>query len=225
VSSGGGVDPLRHSGGFEAPLHPYPSTRDEIVGSYRQPLGRIWLRVLARLMEWLADIQPKQLNYSDVTPQLAVGGAFRKRQIKRLRQRGVTAVVDCRLEAQDDAAALAQAGIELLHLPAPDRYGFTYTQMQQGVDWVLDRTTNGGRAFLHCEHGVGRGPLMTCAVLVAQGYSAPEALRIVRSARWQALPNDRQLAALVDFEQTWRKARLGTRLETGECDVSRLPRS
>jgi len=86
---------------------------------------------------------------------------------------------------------------------------------------VLDHIANGGRAFLHCEHGVGRGPLMTCAVLVAQGYTAPEALRIVRSARWQALPNDRQLAALLDFEQTWRKAHAGATVQ----DAATLPSS
>src|SRR5205085_1150050 len=120
------------------PPIPYPDDRAAIVESFRQPLGRLWLRVLARVMEWLTDIQPKQLNYSDVTPQLAVGGAFRKRQIKRLRQRGVTAVVDCRLEAKDDADALKHAGIEFLHLPTPDRYGFTYGQMQEGVEWVLE---------------------------------------------------------------------------------------
>lgn len=198
-------------------VHPYPTTRGEIVALFRQPLGRIWLRVLARLMEWLTDVQPKQLNYTDVTSQLAVGGAFRKRQIKRLRQRGVTAVVDCRMEAQDDPIALAQASIDFLHVPTPDRYGFTYAQMRDGVDWVLDQLANGGRAFLHCEHGVGRGPLMTCAVLVGQGYSAPEALRIVRSKRWQALPNDRQLAALLDFEEQWRRERrLVTRPESVE---------
>jgi hypothetical protein len=44
-------------------------------------------------------------------------------------------------------------------------------------------------------------------VLVAQGYGAPEALRIVRAGRWQALPNDRQLAALLNFEQEWRAQR------------------
>ena len=99
MSSDGAVGPHPHT----SPVHAYPSTREEIVGSFRQPLGRLWLRVLARLMEWLTDIQPKQLNYSDVTPQLAVGGAFKRRQIKRLKQRGVTAVVDCRLEAQDDS--------------------------------------------------------------------------------------------------------------------------
>jgi hypothetical protein len=170
----------------------------------------VGLRVLARLLEWMTDLQPKQLNYSEVTPQLAVGGAFRRRQIKRLKARGVTAVVDCRLEAKDDATALADAGIELLHVPTPDRHGFTYAQMQQGVDWVLEHLADGGgRAFLHCEHGVGRGPLMTCAVLVGQGYTAPQALRIVRNGRWQALPNDRQLAALLDFERIWRKDHSG----------------
>jgi protein-tyrosine phosphatase len=192
-------------GSITPSVHPYPTTRGEIVGVFRQPLGRLWLRVLARLMEWLTDLQPKQLNYSDVTPQLAVGGAFRKRQIKRLRQRGITAVVDCRVEARDDPDALARAGIQFLYLPTTDRYGFTYEQMREGVEWVLEHLAHGGRAFLHCEHGVGRGPLMACAVLVGQGYGAPEALRIVRSRRWQALPNDRQLAALLQFEQEWRR--------------------
>ena len=187
-----------------API-PYPSDRAAIVAAFSQPLGRIWLRILARLMEWATDLQPKVLNYSDVTAQLAVGGAFRTRQIKRLQHHGVTAVVDCRSEARDDPVALKAAGIEFLHVPTLDRHGFTFDQMAQGVDWVLDHISSGGRAFLHCEHGVGRGPLMACAVLIGQGYSAPEALRIVRTARWQALPNDRQLTALLAFEYEWRE--------------------
>lgn len=186
---------------------PYPTDRKAIVDTFRRPFGRLSLRIMARLMEWLTDIQPKQLNYSDVTPQLAVGGAFRTRQIRGLKNRGVTAVVDCRLEAEDDAEALLQNGIQFLHLPTLDRHGFTYAQLHQGVDWVLEHIAAGGRTFLHCEHGVGRAPLMACAVLVAQGHTAPEALRIVRAGRWQALPNDRQLAALLNFEQEWNAQR------------------
>jgi hypothetical protein len=191
--------------GVEPPIHPYPTTREEIAESFHSPLGRLWLRILARLMEWLTDVQPKELNYSEVTPQLAVGGAFRTRQIKRLKHRGVTAVVDCRLEAKDDPDALAVAGIDFLHVPTPDRHGFTHEQLHEGVEWVLEHLANGGRAFLHCEHGVGRGPLMACAVLIGQGHSAPESLRIVRNRRWQALPNDRQLAVLLAFEQDWKR--------------------
>jgi protein-tyrosine phosphatase len=122
-----------------------------------------------------------------------------------LRQRGVTAVVDCREEARDDPEALAKAGIEFLHVPTPDRYGFADHQLQTGVEWVLKHMAEGKQVFLHCEHGVGRGPLMACAVLVARGHTAPEALRLVRSARWQALPNDRQLETLLQFEKDWRQ--------------------
>jgi protein-tyrosine phosphatase len=178
-----------------------PTRREQIALILREPLPRLGLRLLARLMEWLSDLVPKQLNYSQVTPELAVGGAFKTSQIRLLKARGVCAVVDCRLEALDDRAALAEAGLDFLHLPTPDRYGFTYDQLHAGVDWILSRA---GTTFIHCEHGVGRGPLMTCAVLVAQGYSAPDALRIVRTARWQAMPNDRQLAALLTFEKDWR---------------------
>lgn len=197
---------------------PYPSDRAAIEESYHRPLRRLWLRILARLMEWLTDLQPKQLNYTEVTPRLAVGGAFRKRQIKRLKQHGVTAVVDCRKEASDDAVALAAADIAFLHVPTVDRHGFTYAQMEQGVDWVLERIATDGKAFLHCEHGVGRGPLMTCAVLVAQGHSAPEALRMVRAKRWQALPNDRQLAALLEFERGWRARSSGAMHDAAALD-------
>jgi polymorphic toxin system DSP-PTPase phosphatase-like protein len=185
----------------------FPANREQLRLALREPLPRIGLRILARLMEWLSDLQPKQLNYSQVTPQLAVGGAYKPRQIRLLKAHGVTSVVDCRSEALDDQAALAAAGLSFLHLPTPDRHGFTYEQLHSGVDWVLDRVAEGGKAFLHCEHGVGRGPLMTMAVLVAQGHPAPEALRIVRAARWQAMPNDRQLQALLDFEKEWRANR------------------
>jgi hypothetical protein len=44
---------------------------------------------------------------------------------------------------------------------------------------------------------------MGLAILVAQGQTASSALKLLRSKRWQAAPNDRQLAALLDFEQKW----------------------
>lgn len=182
----------------------WPSSRSEIVHTLRQPLGHIGLRVGARLMEWISDVLPKKVNCSDVTEHLAVGGAFRRTQIPLLKARGVTAVVDCRSEAKDDVEALRAAGIEFLHLPAPDKYALSLDQLGEGVDWVRRHITGGGKAFLHCEHGVGRGPLMGCAVLVSQGHTAAEALQIVRAGRWQALPNDRQLSALLAFEQAWR---------------------
>ena len=53
-------------------------------------------------------------------------------------------------------------------------------------------------------HGAGRGPLLGAAVLVACGYRATDALRLVQAKRWQAVPNARQLAGLREYEQRHR---------------------
>ena len=65
----------------------------------------------------------------------------------------------------------------------------------------------GVSVFAHCEHGVGRGPLMICAVLVSRGLSAPDALEQVRERRWQSAPNDRQIEGLLAFEAHCRDER------------------
>ena len=71
----------------------------------------------------------------------------------------------------------------------------------------MERIKQGGQVYAHCKHGVGRGPLMGLAILVAQGETSSSALRLLRSKRWQAAPNDRQLAALLEFERDWTRSR------------------
>ena len=180
-----------------------PSERREIIRRFN-PAGRIWLRLVARFYEYASDLVPTTLNLSWVTDSLAVGGAFRPRDVKRLAEMGVGAVIDVREEACDDERALQQYGIRLLRLPTPDRFALSQEHLRHGVEWALAQIGAGRRVFVHCEHGVGRGPLIGAAVLVASGSSAPEALRQLRAKRWQAAPNDRQLEALLEFEAACR---------------------
>ena len=165
--------------------------------------GKLWLRGIARILEYSTRIHRQSLNLSRITEQLVVGGAVPPRSYGRLKAMGVTAVIDLREEAKDDEEALRRLGIELLYLPATDRFAASQDQMRKGVEWALERINAGGQVYAHCKHGVGRGPLMGLAILVAQGHTTSSALRLVRSKRWQAAPNDRQLAALLDFEQGW----------------------
>ena len=166
-------------------------------------LGKLWLRGIARILEYSTKLHRKSLNLSRITDQLVVGGGVPTWAYPRLKAMGVTAVIDLLEEAKDDEAALVKLGIELLHLPATDRYAASQDQLSQGVEWATGRIEQGGQVYAHCKHGVGRGPLMGLAILVAQGETSSSALRLLRSKRWQAAPNDRQLAALLDFEQGW----------------------
>jgi len=171
---------------------------------------RLWTRVAARLFpensrtEQLAHALniplPDQLNMSWISDQLAVGGRIRPKDIPALARAGITHIVDTRSEYSDDAQALAKEHIELLYLPTPDTYPLTVEQMKQGAAWVHERIEQGGRVLIHCEHGVGRSVLLACAVLVYGGMKAQDALNLVQEKRWQAAPNQRQVARLREFE-------------------------
>lgn len=182
------------------------------------PFGRIWLRGVARLLEWATNLIPSQLNFTWITDKLAVGGAPSRRDYRRLATLGITAIVDTREEASDDPQALEKLGIRLLHLPTEDRQSLSQQQLQRGASWAIEQLAERGKVLVHCQHGVGRGPLLGMAVLIAQGLSAPEALKTVRSRRWQAAPNDRQLEALLEFEAQHRNGR-----EDGEAASMRPP--
>ena len=182
----------------------YDSGADErgIVRWYNLA-GKLWLRGIARILEYSTRLHRQSLNLSRITDQLVVGGGIPPRAYPRLKAMGVTAVIDLREEAKDDEEALRRLGIELLYLPATDRFAASQDQIRQGVEWAMERINAGGQVYAHCKHGVGRGPLMGLAILVAQGQTTSSALRLLRSKRWQAAPNDRQLAALLEFEQNW----------------------
>ncbi len=175
---------------------------------------RRWTRIAARLFpedsasERLARRLhlplPDQLNMNWVTEHLAVGGRVHPADIPALAHAGVTHVIDTRSEYCDDAEALAREHIQLLYLPAPDTYPLTVEQLMNGSQWAAERMKDGGRVLIHCEHGVGRSVLLTCAVLVYGGMSAREALQLAQKKRWQAAPNSRQIQRLREFESAMR---------------------
>ncbi|WNZ62749.1 dual specificity protein phosphatase [Myxococcus sp. MxC21-1] len=161
------------------------------------------LRSVARCVEWTTKLPGRGLNVSQVNDWLYVGGAVPRSRYAELKARGITAVIDVRGERCDDAEALKALGIELLNLPVTDRYPPSVEQLMRGVEWALPRLKQGGTLYTHCEHGVGRGPLVGLAVMVARGWEAPAAYRELRQARWQSTLNDRQLNGLADFVAAW----------------------
>jgi protein tyrosine phosphatase (PTP) superfamily phosphohydrolase (DUF442 family) len=166
------------------------------------PFGRLWLRLVARVHEHASDLVPTRMNLSWITDQLAVGGAPKKRDYRRLAQAGITGVIDCREEASDDEQGLRRVGIELLRLPIEDRHALRHEQLVEGIRWADRHFSGGGKVLVHCQHGVGRAPLMGASILIdREKLTAPEALKTIRARRWQAAPNDRQIEALLAFEE------------------------
>jgi Predicted protein-tyrosine phosphatase len=177
-------------------------------------LYRRWTRIAVRLFPENSRSEriarqlhiplPDTLNMSWITPHIAVGGRIRLEDIKALSQTGVTHVIDTRSEYCDDAEALGQEQIELLYLPTPDTYPLSVEQLMEGAIWANDRIGQDGHILIHCEHGVGRSALLACATLIYGGMQANAALELVKTKRWQAAPNKRQVERLREFDVAYR---------------------
>jgi protein-tyrosine phosphatase len=138
-----------------------------------------------------------------VNEHLAVGGSIHPEEIKALRPQGITHVVDTRAERCDDKDILAHEKIDWLHLPTLDNHPLSIEQLMEGTKWANERLKKGDRVLIHCEHGIGRSVLLTCAVLVTQGMDADAALNLVKRQRGQAGPNKVQIARLREFEAAY----------------------
>lgn len=191
-----------------------PHLRFSVIQWAATGVVRVLYRLWTRLAAWLFPENsagehiaqrlhiplPDTLNMSWVTDHLAVGGRIKPADIPALRRVGITHVIDTRSEYCDDAEALAREHITLLHLPTRDTFPLTVEQLIQGANWANKAMNDGGRILIHCEHGVGRSVLLTCATLVYDGMPARDALELVQMKRWQSAPNHRQVSRLREFE-------------------------
>ncbi len=166
----------------------------------------IYRRFYAAIAARRGNLGGIPINFSWITPSMAVGGRFAVEAIEPLAKKfGITHIVDVRVEDKDDEAVLREHGITLLHLPTVDSRAVSQDMLEDGVAWVNQQLADGGRVYIHCAHGIGRSVLLACCVLVSMGYSAQDALRLVKQKRHLAAPNQEQLNALVEFARRWRK--------------------
>ena len=118
---------------------------------------------------------------SQITPQLHVGGQYRRRGWPRLAARGITAVVNLREEFDDATAGIAPH--RYLYLPAVDDHPPSQEQLRAGVAFIEREIARGGGVYVHCGAGVGRAPTLAAAYLVSAGLTPAEAWERIRAVR------------------------------------------
>ena len=123
-----------------------------------------------------------------------MGGAFPTSAIGVLVEIGVTAVVDLRSEASDDAGALKRAGIDFLHLPTEDHCALSLGDMDAGVAFVAS-WLGSGRVLVHCREGIGRSVTLCLCILVDAGATPIAAMQAIKAARYWASPSPAQFDA------------------------------
>jgi len=139
-----------------------------------------------------------------ITPQLYLGGQYKLRGLKRLKEWGVTGVVNMRLK--DFKRAEDAEWLDYLHLPTPDNHPPKMEDLEKGVEFIAKIIKSGGKVYVHCRFGEGRGPSMMAAYLMADGLRLTEALEVIQKVRPFARPTKSQMKRLKEFELKVKKS-------------------
>jgi protein-tyrosine phosphatase len=104
------------------------------------------------------------------------------------------------LQADTLAHKCREQSIDYLWYPMPD--GGTPRDMRSArsvVNAVVQKLRYGENIVIHCKAGLGRTGLLASCILIRLGWSAEDAMRIVRQTRKGTIENKRQEAFVNDF--------------------------
>lgn len=156
--------------------------------------GITWvIELLARLI-----IGSPLRRFSQVNEHLFIGGQYRRRGWPRMKSWGVDAVINLRIEYDDQAAGIAPE--HYLYLPTIDTTPPSLDQLEQGVSFIEEEVDHGHGVYIHCEAGVGRSITMAAAYLIDKHDLSPnEAWEMLRRTRPFIRPTVSQRARLQAF--------------------------
>jgi protein-tyrosine phosphatase len=142
------------------------------------------------------------LKRSQITANLFLGSQYSLVGLQKLKALGVTAIVNMR---ENPSLAESQyEGFHYLHLPTVDNTPPPLATLIKGAEFVAHEIKNGGKAYVHCRQGLGRGPTMAIAYLISTGLTFDDAFALVKKVRTFINPRPTQIQRLKELEQYYK---------------------
>ena len=111
--------------------------------------------------------------------------------------RGITAVVNMRVEFDDHEAGIAPP--RYLHLRVVDDQAPTLEQLSKGAAFVTDEIARRGAVYVHCGSGIGRAATMAAGYFISTGRTEQESWSLIRATRPFIRPTPPQVAQIQRF--------------------------
>jgi protein-tyrosine phosphatase len=144
-----------------------------------------------------------QVSKSEITPLLYLGGQYSDLGLSKLKKLGITGIVNMRTEAVHPQKLIPFA--KLLHLPTLDNHAPSIEQLEEGVTFIQKELDMGGKVYIHCRLGEGRGPTMVIAYLISIGMTFQDAFASVKKVRIFINPTKVQIKRLKEFESFYKR--------------------
>jgi protein-tyrosine phosphatase len=144
-----------------------------------------------------------RLSRCQVTAHLFIGSQYNLLGLQKLKALGVTAIVNMRMHNTYNEAV--HEGIKYLHLPTVDNTPPPLDVLVKGADFIDEEIRNGGKVYVHCRQGLGRGPTMAIAYLIKLSMTYKDAYDMVRKVRIFINPRPGQVRRLKELEVYYRE--------------------
>jgi protein-tyrosine phosphatase len=148
--------------------------------------------------------QYKDLDVSEITEYLYISAWPRGEHTDEIHTRGIRLVLSMHWERphlvpkDDPVRVLWLPTFDTPLTPIPMRI------LYLGVTAALPVIQSGNRVLVHCRAGRHRSVAMACAVLIGKGYTAQEAIQLVKEKRAAADPDAWYIKArIIKFEKYW----------------------
>ena len=160
------------------------------------------------------------MNFSRISEDLYVGTTPGRAHYEELRKLGIRLVINMRLWHGQPPGA-GNPPMRFLRLRTFDSplLPIPMQALMRGARAALEVIEQGGKVYVHCSRGRHRGVTMAAAILIAQGWSAEDAMARIKSLRAEADPGAFYIRRrIMLFADRWKKAGAGE--GSGEEEIS-----
>ncbi len=147
------------------------------------------------------------MDFSEISPDLLIGTTPNTANYDRLRALGVHLVINMRV-TRPPYPDTHQPPLNFLWLPVPDTMFFPIPvfMLMRGTQAALKTIESGGRVYAHCAGGRHRSVALGSCLLIAQGYDAEAAMKLIKARRSFADPDIFYIRSqILKFAHAWEK--------------------
>lgn len=139
-----------------------------------------------------------RLKRCQITANLFLGSQYNLVGLRKLKALGITTIINMRMHSVYTEAQYE--GFHYLHLPTPDNTPPAMEALIKGAEFADAEVKNGGKVYIHCRQGLGRGPTMAIAYLVKTGLTVDDAITLIKKVRSFINPRPGQIQRLRQLE-------------------------
>ncbi|MFD1256872.1 dual specificity protein phosphatase family protein [Mucilaginibacter terrae] len=143
-----------------------------------------------------------RLKRCQITANLFLGSQYNRVGLRKMKALAITAIINMRMHSVYTRSQYE--GFKYLHLATPDNTPPPMDVLIRGADFADAEIKSGGKVYIHCRQGLGRGPTMAIAYLLKTGLTVEDAITLIKKSRSFINPRSGQLSRLKELENYYR---------------------